>query len=115
MADGNEYLMFTLKAAGNPVEIVYPAEGTPFITSPSAVLARAPNPNAARVLQSFLFSRELQQLLVDVGGLRSVHRLTKEPTGRKPLSEIKLMRDDPVAVADQVDAIKANYARYFGS
>jgi len=115
MADGNEYLMFTLKAAGSPVEIVYPAEGTPFITSPAAVMARAPNPNAARVLQSFLFSRELQQLLVDVGGLRSVHRLTREPPGRTPLSEIRLMRDDPAAVADQVHEIKANYARYFGS
>ena len=48
-------------------------------------------------------------------GLRSVHRLVKDPPGRKPLSEIKLMRDDPQAVADEVDQIKANYAKDFGS
>jgi iron(III) transport system substrate-binding protein len=115
MADGNEYIMFMLKTAGNAVEVVYPSEGTPFISSPSAILAKAPHPNAARVFQSFLFSRETQQMLVDVGGLRSLHRLVKEPPGRKPLSEIKLMRDDPVAVADQVDEIKANYTKYFGT
>jgi iron(III) transport system substrate-binding protein len=115
MADGNEYNLFTLKEAGNPVEIVYPAEGTPFIPSPSAVMARAPNPNAARLLQSFLFSAEMQQLLVDAGGLRSLHPATKEPAGRKPLKEIKLMRDDPAAVVDKVEEIKANYAKAFGT
>ena len=115
MADGNEYNMFTLKERGSPVEIVYPAEGTPFIASPSAVLARAPHPNAARLFQSFLFSAEAQQLLIDVGGLRSVHSEAKEHPGRKPLREIKLMKDDPAAVVDQVDQIKANYAKYFGT
>jgi iron(III) transport system substrate-binding protein len=115
MADGTEYVLLMLKAAGNPVEVVYPTEGTPFIPSPSAVMAKAPHPNAARVFESFLFSRETQQMMIDVGFLRSVHPLTKDPPGRTPLSAIKLMRDDPVAVADQVDEIKANYTRYFGT
>ena len=115
MADGNEYVLFTLKAAGNPIEAVYPAEGTPFIASPSAVFAKAPHPNAARVFQHFLFSRETQQMLIDVGRTRSVHRLAKDPPDRKPLTEIKLMRDDPAAVVDKVDEIKANYTKYFGT
>ena len=58
MADGNEYNMFILKDQGKPVEVVYPSEGTPFITSPSAVMAKAPHPNAARLFQSFLFTAE---------------------------------------------------------
>jgi iron(III) transport system substrate-binding protein len=115
MADGNEYNLFTLKEGGSPVEIVYPAEGTPFIPSPSAVMAKAPHPNAARLLQSFLFTAEAQQLLVDAGGLRSLHPGTKEPAGRKPLKEIKLFRDDPAAVVDKVEEIKANYAKAFGT
>jgi iron(III) transport system substrate-binding protein len=115
MADGNEYNMFTLKEAGKPVEIVYPAEGTPFIASPSAVMAKAPHPNAARLFQSFLFSAETQQLLIDVGGLRSLHPQTKEHPGRKLLREIKLMRDEPAAVVDKVEEIKANYAKFFGT
>src|SRR6266508_567219 len=56
MADGNEYNLFQLKEKGEPVEIVYPTEGTPLIVGPSGVLKDAPHPNAARLLQSFLFS-----------------------------------------------------------
>src|SRR4029079_9876888 len=62
MADGNEYNLVQLKEKGDPVEIVYPTEGTPLIVGPSGVLKDAPNPNAARLLQSFMFSPECQQL-----------------------------------------------------
>jgi len=58
-------------------------------------------PNAARLLQSYLFSPEAQKLMVDFGGLRSFHALVKDPEGRKPLKEIKLMKDDPAAVEKQ--------------
>jgi iron(III) transport system substrate-binding protein len=115
MADGNEYNLFTLKESGKPIEIVYPTEGTPLITSPSAVMAKAPHPNAARLFQSFLFTVETQQLLIDVGGLRSVHPGTTEHAGRTPLKDIKLMRDDPAAVTGKAEEIKTNYAKYFGT
>ena len=39
------------------------------------------NPNAARLFQSFSLSREAQQLIIDVGGLRSVHSQTVEKAG----------------------------------
>jgi iron(III) transport system substrate-binding protein len=104
-----------LKESGQPVDVIYPSEGTPFIASPSAVMAKAPHPNAARLFQSFLFTAETQQLLIDLGGLRSLHPKTHEHAGRTPLREIKLMRDDPAAVVDKVDEIKANYAKYFGT
>jgi hypothetical protein len=39
----------------------------------------------------------------------------KEPAARKPLKDIKLMRDDPAAVVDKVEEIKANYAKAFGT
>ena len=113
MADGVEYGMFLLKDKGEPVEIVYPAEGTPLIIGPNGVMKKAPNPNAARLAQSFMFSLECQQLMVDFGGLRSFHALVKEKAGRKLLSEIKLMKDDPAAVEKQADDIKARYTRYF--
>lgn len=115
MADGNEYNLFLLKESGRPVEIVYPTEGTPFIGGPSAVMKKAPHPNAARLFQSFLFTPETQQLIVDVGGLRSIHPMVKEHPGRTPLKDIKLMRDDPAALVDKVDELKANYTKYFGT
>jgi iron(III) transport system substrate-binding protein len=113
MADGNEYNLFQLKEKGEPVEIVYPTEGTPIIIGPSAVMKNAPNPNAARLAISFMFSLEAQQLLVDFGGLRSFHALVKEKPGRRPLREIKLMKEDPAAVEKQADEIKARYTRIF--
>jgi iron(III) transport system substrate-binding protein len=113
MADGNEYIMFTMKEKGEPVEIVYPAEGTPFIPGPSAVLKDAPHPNAARLFQSYLFTAPAQQLLIEVGGLRSMHKLTKEKPGRVPLGEIKLMKDDPEAVEKQLEEIKRKYTQHF--
>src|SRR5262249_36890208 len=46
MADGNDYNLIQLKEQGAPVEVVYPTEGTPVITGPTAVFQSAPNPNA---------------------------------------------------------------------
>ncbi len=113
MADGNEYNMFQIKEKKGPVEIVYPTEGAPLIIGPNAIFKAAPNPNAARLLQSYLFSAEAQQINVDFGGLRSVHPLVKEKAGRTPFKDIKKMKDDPVAVEKQSEQIKARYARIF--
>jgi hypothetical protein len=56
---------------------------------------------------------ETQQTICDVGGLRSFYPTVRERPGRKPLREIKLMQDDPVAIADQSEDIKARYVRLF--
>ena len=113
MADGNEYNMFQFKEAGQPLEVVYPPEGSPLITAPNSIFKTAPNPNAAKLLQHFLFAGETQQLTSDVGGVRSFHAQVKEKAGRKPLSEIKLMKDDPEAVEKQSEEIKARYTQIF--
>src|SRR3954464_1391150 len=73
MADGNEYNIFQMKEAGRPVEPVYASEGSPLIIGPNGIFKTSPNPNAARLFQSFCFSREAQQLIIDAGGLRSAH------------------------------------------
>jgi iron(III) transport system substrate-binding protein len=114
MADGNDFNLVTHKEAGKAVEIVYPAEGAPLIVCPNAVLKGAPNPNAARLFQSYLFSREGQQVLCDFAAQHSAHPQVTEKGGRTPLAKIKTMKDDPVAVEAQAEEIKARYARYFG-
>lgn len=113
MADGNEYNLFLLKESGQPVEIVYPTEGSPMIIGPNGLFKNAPNPNAARLFQSWMFTVEAQQLMVDIGGLRSVHPLIKEKPGRRPLREIKTMKDDAVAVEKASEEIKARYTQIF--
>jgi iron(III) transport system substrate-binding protein len=113
MADGTEYMVNLLKARGEPVDEIYAVEGTPLITGPSAVMAQSANPNAARLFYAWSMTAEAQQMNVEVGALRSVHRLVKDRPGRKPLSDIKTLREDAAAVADQADDIKARYLKLF--
>src|ERR1700747_888454 len=87
MADGNDYNLIQLKERGQPVEPIYPAEGTPLVTGPSAVFKSAPNPNAARLFQNWLHSLEAQQLLFDFARQHSVHPLTKEKPGARRRAE----------------------------
>jgi iron(III) transport system substrate-binding protein len=113
MADGTEYMVNLLQSRGEPIEEVYAVEGTPLVTGPSAVLARAANPNAARLFYAWSMTAEAQQLNVEVGALRSVHALVKDRPERKKLSDIKTLREDAAAVADQADDIKARYLKLF--
>jgi iron(III) transport system substrate-binding protein len=114
MADGNDFNVIQLKERGQPVEVVYPSEGAPMIIGPNGVLARAPNPNAARLFQSYLLSREGQQRLTDFAAQQSVHPQVTLKPGRPTVKGIKVMKDDPAAVAEQADEIKKRYQKIFG-
>ena len=114
MADGNDFNLVQLKEAGRPVEVVYPLEGAPLIVCPNGVLKGAPNPNAARLLQSYILSREGQQLLCDFAAQHSANPDVTEKPGRRPLAQIKVMKDDPAAVEAQAEEIKTRYAKIFG-
>ena len=87
----------------------------PFVASPTAIFKDAPHPNAARVFQNFLYTAPVQQLLVNVGGARSVHPEVKEPADRTPLTKIKLLPDDPQGMLPQVNEIKKKYTSLFGN
>ena len=114
MVDGNEYNALQLKEKGDPIEIVYPTEGTPMAVGPNAVFKAAPNPNAARLFNNYCFTVECQQLVVDIGALRSLHPQTKEKPSRRPLKDIKVMKDDAAGVEKSAADIKARYSKIFG-
>ena len=114
-ADGAGSSLLLLKERGAPVEAVYATEGTPVASAPSGVFQSAPNPNAARLFQSYLFSAEAQQILVGASAMCSLHALVQEKPGRRPLSTIKLMKGDPAAMEVQREEIKARYRAIFGA
>jgi iron(III) transport system substrate-binding protein len=114
MADGNDYSLEIAKLNKQPVEVVHPAEGSPVIPVPCGIFSNAPNPNAARLFQSFLFSVEAQQIFIDVFAHRSFHALAKEKPGRAPLSSFKLLQADPKLVLAQTEELKARYSKLFG-
>jgi iron(III) transport system substrate-binding protein len=113
MADGNDYVLILVKESGGPVEIVYPAEGAPLVVGPNAVFRAAPNPNAARLFQCYCFTAECQQLVSDISGMHSFHPDVKEKPGRRPLRDIKVMKEDAAAVEKNAEEIKAHYTRIF--
>ena len=113
MADGTEYNVFLLKESGQPVEVVYPTEGTPFSTGPNGIFKAAPNPNAAKLFQNYCFTPDAQRIIIDTGGLRSLHAEVKEHPGRKPLADIKLMKEDAEGAEKASEEIKTRYQKIF--
>ena len=113
MADGNEYGVVLLKEAGQPVEPVYPTEGTPTISGPTGIFASAPHPNAAKLFQAWLHTRETQQFFIDFTAQYSVHSQVQPKPGRRKISDIKLMKEDPAGVEAMSEEIKTRYAKLF--
>jgi iron(III) transport system substrate-binding protein len=113
MADGNEYNVVLLKEAGQPVEPIYPTEGTPTVSGPTGIFLSAPHPNAARLFQAWLHTRETQQFFIDFSAQYSVHAQVQSKPGRRRISDIKLMKEDPAGVEKMTEEIKTRYARLF--
>jgi iron(III) transport system substrate-binding protein len=113
MADGNEYGIVLLKEAGQPVEPVYPVEGTPTISGPTSIFATAPHPNAARLFQAWLHTRETQQFFIDFTAQYSVHAQVQSKPGRRKISDLKLMKEDAAGVEAMTEEIKTRYAKLF--
>src|SRR5258707_15650772 len=113
MADGNEYGIVLLKEAGQPVEPVYPIEGTPTIAGPTGIFTTAPHPNAARLFQAWLHTREIQQFFIDFTAQYSVHAQVEAKPRRRKISDIKLMKEDAAGVQQMMEEIKTRYAKLF--
>jgi iron(III) transport system substrate-binding protein len=93
--DGGDYYYYQMKKKGNPIEVVYPKEGVPLVSSPSAIASFAPHPNAAKLFTDFTFTRELQQVMADSEGLYTGHPEVRYPADKPKLSDLKLLTVDP--------------------
>ncbi len=97
---------------GEPIKMVLPKEGVPFVSSPAAVLAKAPHPNAARVFVDFLFSLEVQQLLAN-RGLYVGHPDAKLPDGQTALSDFKLIHVPPDEISKKSKSMRKAFKQIF--
>jgi iron(III) transport system substrate-binding protein len=108
-----EYNFYRTVKKGNPVEIVFPEEGLPFVVSPNAILAKAPHPSAAKVFTDFLFGKEAQQILAD-DGLYVPNEDVAYPKDKRALKELKLIKVDPEEMQRRDDEIKKKFRELFG-
>jgi iron(III) transport system substrate-binding protein len=111
--EGSDYLFWMAKERGQPIEVVLPVEGTPQVSNPMGIFKSSQNPNAARLLFSWIMSPEGQQFIVDISGQYPANKQVKQKAGRPALASIKLFREEPAVVFEQADQIKAQYAKYF--
>lgn len=110
---GAEYNFYRAAKKGNPIEIIFPEEGVPFVSSANAIMARAPHPNAARVFTDWLFSKEAQQLLVD-DGLYVPNEEVTYPKDKRPMREMKLLPASPEEIMKRNEEIKTKFRELFG-
>ncbi|MBI2564184.1 MAG: extracellular solute-binding protein [candidate division NC10 bacterium] len=89
-----EYGAYDFVRGGAPVGIIYPAEGTAVIPDGSALIKNARHPKAARAFLDFTVSREIQQLVVEKFGARSVRKDVGPPPGLPSLEAIKAIAYD---------------------
>jgi iron(III) transport system substrate-binding protein len=111
--DGSDYLFWMAKERGSPIEVVLAVEGTPQVSNPMGIFKTSPNPNAARLMVSWIMSPEGQEFIVNLSGQYPANRRVKAKVGRPALADIKTFREDPATVEKQADEIKKQYAKYF--
>lgn len=85
------YRTLDAKADGSPIEIIFWKEGTAVSSFYGGVMAKAPHPNAARLLDRWMMTKATQEQLVKADSIYSARRdVTTTPAGERPLSQLPL-------------------------
>lgn len=94
------------KAQGNPVDIIYPDDGAVLMIAPSAVLAKAPHPDAARAFLDFMLTPEYTRIIINSGSI-SLRPDVPQASGGRPLDQIKTIQaTEQQALVDLPKAIE---------
>ena len=99
---------------GNPIGIVYPEDGTVLTVGPSAVVASAPHPNAARLFMEWLLSSDYADACRD-WSLEPVRADAAPLPGLKPISEIKTVSLTAAEIARDLPGAIEQWRDTFGN
>ena len=99
---------------GNPIGFVYPEDGSVLCAGPTAVMADAPHPNAARLFQEWLLSAEYGALCVEYH-LESTRTDAPPMKGAKRLSEVKTIALTPAQIAKGIPEVIEQWRDTFGN
>lgn len=99
---------------GNPIAIQYPTDGSVLCIGPSAVMANAPHPNAARLFAEWLLSKDFAQVCVDAR-IDPVRDDVPPKPGVKKLSEVKLLRLTTAEIGKGIPQSIEDWRDTFGS
>ena len=99
---------------GNPIQPVYPSDGATLCVGPSAVMASAPHPNAARLFMDWLLSDDFSRLSVANHG-DPVHPGVALTSGQKPMDQVPLLQLSVAEIAKGVPEVIEQWRDTFGS
>jgi iron(III) transport system substrate-binding protein len=104
----------TLRSAakGNPLSVSYPADGAIAVIDPSAVVAGAKHPNAARLFMEFLLSTECAKIEAD--SFEQPLRPEAARPDSKTLDQIKINRVVTEDVASNLSDLRNKWRDTFG-
>jgi len=92
-------------AAGGPVKVVYPAEGTSNVPDAVAIIKGAKHPNNAKLFVDFMVSKELQETVVKTLNRRSVRTDVAPTPGLADIKSIKFVKYDMTWAAGQREKV----------
>jgi iron(III) transport system substrate-binding protein len=108
--------VFTEKSKGNPVEAVYPSEGTGLRFDASGIIKGGPNPKNARLWMDFLTTKEAMTIISKAPHFRRMTRPdVPPPLGLKPTSEIKFFEYDAMKAAESRDEYLQKFGEIFAT
>jgi iron(III) transport system substrate-binding protein len=109
-----DFMAFNAKAKGSPIDFIFPAEGSPAVTEPVAIVATTPNAAAARAFVDFILSDEGQNLAVSMGYIPARSSVGM-PSWLPPGTKITIMPTDIAKVAESNGANLKRFAELFGN
>jgi iron(III) transport system substrate-binding protein len=109
------YRAIEAKNEGAPIDMIWWTEGTATASFSGAVVAKAPHPNAARLLLRWLLSKEGQELVVGKLDFHSARRdVAAVPKGQLPLSQLPIRMFPADKVVAEGQALAAEFDRAVG-
>ena len=99
---------------GNPIKVGYPTDGSVVIISPAAVMANAPNPNAAQLFLEFLLGEEYSEILSNEGAL-PLNTNVALRDGVAPLDTIAIGRPPVESIVDGIPEVIEDWRDIFGT
>lgn len=108
-----EYMALNAKAAGSPVDFIFPREGVTSITQPIAILEGSNNLEAAKVFVNWQLSQAAQLQSVEQGYF-PIFAGVEPPAGYPDIADLTILEADPSVMLDNDEANKMAFADLFG-
>lgn len=109
----SEFNVLQSKNEGNPVEAVYPEDGTALVVDAVGIIAGGPNPEPAKKFVDFVTSKPAHEMLVELDGRRSARKDVTPPAGLAEIGTIKVVPYNTVSAAKDKDAELARFDETF--